>query len=233
LTFINTYPITTYLLYLSLILGLIPIVLSVFSPKKTKNLRIVTIYLFTALFTDLFLNPISRVYFNSPFFAAKVFTVIEFVLISIYLFPLIQLKIKKSIFLVFSSLFFITIFIENILINNENFDSFSTGVSALIVLIYSIIYLFSKISFDSNPDSFKIDATFLIVSSMIIYFSGTFFIYILTKNNFLDKDFRSSYSLINALVLTSRNIIIVFAYFKSLRPIFNQNTYLSSTKYSI
>jgi hypothetical protein len=233
LSLINTYPITTYLLYLSLLLGFIPIVISVLFPKKTKNLRVISIYLFTALFTDLFLNPISKVYFNSPFIASKIFTVIEFALVSLYLFPLIQLKTKKSIFITFSSLFVVTIFTENILIKNQSFDSFSTGVSALIVLIYSIIYLFSKVSFDTNPESFKLDKTFLIVSSILIYFSGTFFIYILIKNNYLYEDFRSSYSLINALVLTTRNLIIVFAFFKSLKPSLNQKTYISSTKYSI
>lgn len=233
MTLINTYPINTYLLYLSLLLGFIPVLLAFFFPKKTKNLRLISIYLFAALFTDLFLNPISEVYFNSQFVASKIFTVIEFLLVSLFLFPLIQLKLKKLIFIVFSSLFIVTIFTENILINNQDFDSVSTGVSALIVLIYSIIYLFSKLSFDLSPESFKIDATFLIVSSILIYFSGTFFIYILTKNNYLDEDFRSSYSLINALVLTSRNLIIVFAFFKSLKPSFNQSTYITPTKYSI
>lgn len=231
---INTHPIITYLLYLSLLLGFIPILISIFFPKKTRNLRIISLYLFAGLFTDLFLNPISKIYFNSPFFASKIFTATEFVLVSLFLYPLIQLKLKKIIFLAFSFLFFLTLFTENVLINNQNFDSVSTGVSALLVLIYSITYLFSKVSYESNQESFKIDSTFLIISSIIIYFSGTFFIYILTKNNFIDQDFRSSYSLINALVLTSRNLILVFAFLKNLKASFNQNTYTSpSTKYSI
>jgi hypothetical protein len=208
--------------------------MSIFFSKKTRNLRLISIYLFAGLFTDLFLNPISKIYFNSPFFASKIFTATEFVLVSLYLFPLIQLKPKKILFLGFSSIFFLTVFTENVLNNNQNFDSISTGVSALLVLIYSIIYLFSKVSYESNQESFKIDSTFLIVSSLIIYFSGTFFIYILTKNNFIDQEFRSSYSLINALVLTSRNLILVFAFLKNLKASFNQNTYTSpSTKFSI
>ena len=208
--------------------------MSIFFSKKTRNLRLISIYLFAGLFTDLFLNPISKIYFNSPFFASKIFTATEFVLVSLYLFPLIQLKPKKILFLGFSSIFFLTVFTENVLNNNQNFDSISTGVSALLVLIYSIIYLFSKVSYESNQESFKIDSTFLIVSSLIIYFSGTFFIYILTKNNFIDQEFRSSYSLINALVLTSRNLILVFAFLKNLKASFNQHTYTSpSTKFSI
>ena len=197
-------------------MGFIPIVISFFFPKKTKPLRLIAIYLFITFSTDLFLNPISKVYFNSPFFAAKIFTALEFGLVSVYLFPLIKLKIKNIIFLIFSSLFTVT-----------------TGVSALLLLILSIIYLFSTVSYNSNLEVFKIDASFLIVSSIIIYFSGTFFIYILTKNNFLDENFRTSYSLINALILISRNLIIVVAFLKCLKPSFNQNSFLSSTKYSI
>lgn len=214
-------------------MGFVPIVISVFFPNKTRCLRLIAIYLFVTFFTDLFLNPISKVYFNSPFFASKIFTAVEFVLVSSYLFPLIELKTKKIIFLLFSSIFTITVFTENVLINNQSFDSISTGVSALLLLILSIIHLFARVSYNSNLEAFKIDASFLIVSSIIIYFSGTFFIYILSKNNFFDDNFRTSYSLINALVLISRNLIIVVAFLKSLKPSFNQNSYLSSTKYSI
>lgn len=225
--------ITTYLLYLSLFLGFVPIVISVFYQKKTRSLRIISFYLLITLLTDLFLNPISKIYFNSPFVGAKIFTAVEFGLVSLYLYPLIQLKIKKSIFILFSSIFVITIITENILIDNQNFDSVSTGVSALLILILSILYLFSRVSYNPNLEIFKIDSPFLIISSIIIYFSGTFFIYILTKNNFLDENFRISYSLINALVLIIRNLIIVVVFLKNLKPSFNQNTFLSSTKYSI
>lgn len=225
--------ITTYLLYLSLFLGFVPIVISVFYQKKTRSLRIISFYLLITLFTDLFLNPISKIYFNSPFVGAKIFTAVEFGLVSLYLYPLIQLKIKKSIFILFSSIFVITIITENILIDNQNFDSVSTGVSALLILILSILYLFSRVSYNPNLEIFKIDSPFLIISSIIIYFSGTFFIYILTKNNFFDENFRISYSLINALVLIIRNLIIVVVFLKNLKPSFNQNTFLSSTKYSI
>lgn len=225
--------ITTYLLYLSLFLGFVPIVISVFYQKKTRSLRIISFYLLITLLTDLFLNPISKIYFNSPFVGAKIFTAVEFGLVSLYLYPLIQLKIKKSIFILFSSIFVITILTENILIDNQNFDSVSTGVSALLILILSILYLFSRVSYNPNLEIFKIDSPFLIISSIIIYFSGTFFIYILTKNNFLDENFRISYSLINALVLIIRNLIIVVVFLKNLKPSFNQNTFLSSTKYSI
>lgn len=214
-------------------MGFIPIVISVFIYKKTRDLSLITIYLLGELLTDLLLNPISKVYLNSPFIASKFFTVFEFILVSLYLFPLIPIKIKKSIFILFSSIFAITLFTENFLIDNQSFDSISTGVSSLLILILSIFYLFSRVTYNSNPESVKIDSSFLIVSSFILYFSGTFFIYILSKNNFLDDNFRSSYSLINGLVLVSRNLIIVIAFLKCLNTPFNKGTYLSSSKLSI
>ena len=185
------------------------------------------------MFTDLILNPISKVFFSSPFVASKLFTVIEFFLVSLYLFPLIQLKIKKSIYIVFISLFAITLFTENILIHNQSFDSISTGVSALLILIFSMIYLFSRMNYSSNPSNFKIDGSFLVVSSIIIYFSGTFFIYILSKNNFFDENFRSSYSLINALVLITRNLIILSAFITEVNPYFKKDRFSQTSKYSI
>ena len=87
--------------------------------------------------------------------AFKFFTVIEFFLVSLYLFPIIQLRIRNTIFIVFTSLFSITLLTENILIQNQGFDSISTGVSALSILIFSLTYLFSRINYNSNPENFK------------------------------------------------------------------------------
>jgi len=205
----------------------------VFYPRKLKSLRLIAIYLLAAFFTDLILNPISKVFFNSPFIAFKFFTAIEFFLVSLYLFPLIQLRIRNTIFIAFTSLFVVTLFTENILIQNQSFDSISTGVSALSILIFSITYLFSRVNYNSNPENFKIDGSFLVVSSIIIYFSGTFFIYILSKNNYFDENFRLSYSLINALVLITRNIIILSAFITELRPHWKKDNFTHTTKYSI
>ena len=184
-------------------------------------------------FTDLILNPISEVFFNSLFIAFKFFTVIEFFLVSFYLFHLIKSRNRKTIFISFTSLFSITLFTENILIQNQNFDSISTGVSALLILVFSLIYLFSKVNYNSNPENFKIDGAFLVVSSIIIYFSGTFFIYILSKNNYFDENFRSLYSLINATVLITRNLIILAAFISELRLYWKKDTFINTTKYSI
>lgn len=103
----------------------------------------------------------------------------------------------------------------------------------MLILIFSIIYLFSKVNYNSNPENFKIDGSFLVVSSIIIYFSGTFFIYILSKNNYFDENFRSLYSLINALVLITRNLIIITAFITEIKPHFKKNSFPHTTKYSI
>jgi len=103
----------------------------------------------------------------------------------------------------------------------------------LLILIFSLIYLFSKVNYNSNPENFKIDGAFLVVSSIIIYFSGTFFIYILSKNNYFDENFRSLYSLINALVLITRNLIILTAFITELKPYFKKNTLTHNSKFSI
>lgn len=204
-----------------------------FFQRKLAELKLITFYLFAAIFTDLFLNPISKVFFNSPFLASKIFTFFEFTLVSIYLFPLIKLKVRNKFFAISSLLFVATIFTENILEKNQNFDSISTGVSALIILIYSIMHLFSRVNENTNYTSFKIDASFLTTSSFIFYFSGTFFIYILSKNYFLDNNFQYSYSLINALVLIIRNFIICISFLMSLKISFRKNNTFTHSEISI
>jgi hypothetical protein len=176
---------------------------------------LIAVYLFLGIFIDLFVSPFFLLVFKSPFLGAHLFTLIEFLLLSIYLFIHIYTE-KKILLFGLGSFLFLSLFIyENFIITQKNFDSISTGISALIILIYSIYYLFHKINTPTGLINF--DLSFLIIVSFIIYFSGTFFIYILSKNNLVDTNFQQSYILINTLILVLRNLIISFAFLQKIR----------------
>jgi hypothetical protein len=122
---------------------------------------------------------------------------------------------KKILFGIGSIIFLFFFSYENFIIIQKNFDSISTGISGLIILIYCVYYLFQKISQPNGLIDF--DHNFFIIVSFIIYFAGTFFIYILSKNNFLDQKFQNSYILINSLILVTRNLLISFAFLLKIK----------------
>jgi len=213
-----------------MLIGIFPVSFYFFYKGKLRNYSVIIIYLLLGIFIDLVLSPLLERIFNSPFLGVKIFTLFEFGLISYFIFSNLNSKIKNGLFAICSSFFLIAFFYENILSSQQNFNSISTGISALIILLYSIHFLFHKINSNEN---ISLDNNFTLIVSFVIYFAGTFFIYILTKNNFFDKNFQHLYSLINSVVLMLRNILISVAFIQSVYEKKNTSRHITSLKYEI
>lgn len=210
LTFINNY-----LPYLSVFLSFIPVILYFIYKDKLKSGRLIVIYLISGVVVDLFISPLFLLLFQSPFLGAHLFTLIEFSIISIFLFYNTSTTNKKIVFFIGTFFFICTFSYENFIITQKSFDSISTGISTLIILIYSIYFLYNKANSPNGLINF--DLSFLVIVSFVIYFSGTFFIYILSKNNLIDIKFQQSYIIINSLILALRNIIISFSFIQKVK----------------
>ena len=207
-----------------------PPLVYLFNRQKVKKYAIISYYLLFSVFTDLFLTPTIDVLFKTPFGGARIFSIVEFSLLSFFIFRNTISNIKAKLFLFGSITFLLATLYENFIATYNNFDSITTGISALIILIYSIFYLFQIIS---SPNGIpKLDAGFTIIIAFIIYFAGTFFIYILSKNNFIDKSFQQSYTLINSSILLLRNIIITTAFLQSAKQENFNHSQLSRIKIS-
>lgn len=174
-------------------------------------------YLAFSILTDLIITPALGYLFNNYFLGPKIFTLTEFSILSYFLY---SVYLNKS----FSKLYFALIFIfigsiiaENLLSEFNSFDSVSTGVSSLILLFLCILTLYHR-NFNTSQ-KIKFDSAFLFVSAFIIYFSGTFFLYILSKNYFVFDSFKTIYNNINSTILLLRNSIIVVATIYPIRDI--------------
>ena len=94
--------------------------------------------------------------------------------------------------------------------SEESFDSVPTAISAILIIGFCIIYLFEKLK---NPDTLFLYRTpdFWIVVGLIIYFSGTFFVYIFSRNYFNNPEFERVFIIINTAFTTFRNLIFAAA----------------------
>ncbi|HVZ96474.1 MAG TPA: hypothetical protein VG847_06340 [Chitinophagaceae bacterium] len=92
----------------------------------------------------------------------------------------------------------------------NEFDSFSMGLEAIIILILCIYYLVVSIGKSYNLSIYS-TTNFWIIISFLIYLAGTFFLYIMAENMQMDKHFRVLYIIINAVFNILKNVLLSIA----------------------
>lgn len=170
-------------------------VLILFQKNKTIPLSVLAFYFFYSIASDLFIHRLSLKYLNSEFYSYRIFTVIEFLcLATIVYYSLILVRLKKI--LLFSAILFFLSLVIDILTNSiDNFDSLPTGVESILILFYCILILYEQITTGKPLFSFAVLFSF----SMILFFSGTFFLFIMSQNNFENEEFSVLYDYIVAI----------------------------------
>jgi len=178
---------------------------------KSKNIsfKILTFYLLYCLVSDIFLSKLSIKLFNSEIYSYRLFTLIEFFSLEFLLYFSIQnIKFKRIIW-VFNIIFIVLLVIELMSNSFKEFDSIPTGVECILILATSILLIYERLL---NPKIDKLfDATVIIAFGLIIFFAGTFFIFILSQKNFNDNSFLTSYGFIVAFFNIIKNIFITIA----------------------
>lgn len=208
-------PIEHFLINIASYSGIIPISLFFFQKRKKTGLFFILIYLIASILTDILFYPIILLITKNEFLAYRIFTVIEYLLISSYLHYIIKSISFKKLILILSIGFILFSLFDLINSKSNSFDSSPTGVACILILFYSIFYLFEKIN---KPDSLFLYSTpdFWIVVALIIFFSGTFFIYIFSQTNYNDPTFKSTFTLINASFSLLKNLMFSIAFL--IRP---------------
>ncbi len=155
---------------------------------------LLAIYLFYSILTDLVLNKLSLKYFQSEIYSYRLFTIIEFFLLSIYLFKEL-ISSNYRTFIKISSLIFSLFVIFDIATGTLNeFDSIPTGVESILILSSSVLLLYERII--KNED-YNVSSIWISIG-LVLFFSGTFFLFILSESNFNNSGFSKTYSYILA-----------------------------------
>jgi hypothetical protein len=194
----------------------------VFFLKQKKNTPIffICIYLFFCLLADYLINPIFESLFKNYNLGIRIFTIFEYTLCSIFFYKTLEkIKLKKIIIIV-SPIFLIYSFIDFYFSNKTSFDSIPTGLSASLVLFYSMSFLFEKINKPKISLLYNTQS-FWITVGMIIYFSGTFFLFIFSQNIFENPEFRIMFDYLILTFSIIRNLFFAIAF---LLPPEKENT---------
>jgi len=118
--------------------------------------------------------------------------------------------------------FIIFYFIDLTFINKgQGFDSVAMGIECILVLFLCSSYLFLILRKSNNLFIYS-TFEFWIVITFLIYFSGTFFLYILAESMRDNLAFRGQYFIINIAFNLLKNVLLSIALTKKLSDTVNQ-----------
>ena len=207
------------------VLGLVPIVLFFFSKRKEAGFFYLLTYLIYSLLSDTFINPVVSHTFHKPYLGFRIFTIVEYCLLTVLLYKNIKSQGFKKVMLFISIIFVLYAFFDIFQGNSDSFDSYPSGLECILLIAYCIYFLFEKIN---EPDSLFLynTPTFWVVVGLILYFSGTFFLYIYSQNNVGNESFQMTYKFVNSGFNILKLLLISVAFlvkppkesFKLLKP---------------
>ena len=160
-----------------------------------------------------------KVFHISNFYLYASFTVVEYSLLTLFLYRSIQDNRQRIIPIIGSLVFFTTVVANIIRYQSSSFafDSLSASVEDILIIIYSILFLYGQIK---DPEVLFVYQTkkFWVVVAFFIYFSSTLFLF-LYADKFTKKE-HNNYWYINNIFDIIKNILfcIAFVMKKSKKP---------------
>ncbi len=96
-----------------------------------------------------------------------------------------------------------------------SFDSFTSGIESIIIIIFCIYYLYLQLK---NSTDLLIYSTFnfWIIITFFIYFTGTFFLYIMMEKMESNVPFHKLYFIINISFNILKNVLLSVAMFMKI-----------------
>lgn len=150
------------------------------------------------------------------------FTIVEYSFFCYFIYLVLPKSLVKKIVPFIWALFVLPALIDIIYFNQHNeFDSFASGIESIVILIFCIYYLFYQIK-GSNSLLIYSTFNFWVVIAFLIYFSGTFFLYLLTNRMVYNASFQKSYFIINISFNILKNVLLCVAMTMKLNDTVNQ-----------
>lgn len=140
------------------------------------------------------------------------FTIVEYTLFCCFIFLILTTKNPIRNILPFIWGAFIVFALFDLIYINKGvgFDSFTSGIESIIVMLLCIYYLFIQIKGTNNLMIYS-TFNFWMVIAFFIYFAGTFFLYILAESMRNNISFRRQYFIINISFNILKNILLCVA----------------------
>ena len=221
----NITTILKSLLYTGIFSTLLPLVFFLLFKRNGKkdSLRVILFYILYCIVNEgmsFYLQNIQSPNFRYLLYA---FTIVEYSFFCYFIYySFSKRKMKKAIIFIWMG-FLLFALIDLFYVNKgKGFDSFTSGIESIIILLLCAYYLFSQIR---GSNSLLIYSTFefWVVITFLIYFSGTFFLYLMADKMRKNLNFRELYFIINISFNILKNILLSVAMTMRLNSIDKQS----------
>ncbi len=176
---------------------------------NTKDKGIFFYYLFS-VFILIILGFSFRYIFKSTeiyFILIRIYNLVEYCFLAYYFSLFVHNKAVKN-FLLLSPLLFGSFCIYNfITATKAEIPFLPVTIEYLTLLAFIIFFLFEEMQRTNNEPIYQ-KAVFWISVAFILNFSGNFFLFLYSKNNFNDLVFQKNYTIIYSTVTVVKNIIL-------------------------
>jgi len=194
-----------------LIFEILPVVFYVSFLKRNKHegLQVIFIYCLVSFAMEFVAPLLKNVFGIDNFYLYASFTIIEYTLLTIFLYRSIK-DLRLKYVPIIGSVAFLGMVVASFVHNrSSSFDTTSASGENVLIIIYSILFLYSQIK---NPSIFFVyySKKFWVVIAFFIYFSATLFLFIYA-GNFNDQDHRN-YWYINNIFDIIKNLFFCIAF---------------------
>lgn len=159
--------------------------------------------------------------FGSPntVYLFLLFTIVEYSFFCYFIYLILPPSlIKKNVPLIWIG-FLLFAFIDYAFFSKaQEFDSIASGIESIIVLMLCIYYLFSQMKGVNNLLVYS-TFNFWAVIAFLIYFSGTFFLYLMTERMMHNVSFQKQYFVINISFNILKNLLLCVAMIMRLNTV--------------
>jgi hypothetical protein len=177
--------------------------------RLNTGLRILVFYVFLSALVDLMSYIIIYYFKHSNAGLFRAYTLIEFTLLTLYFRTLFNRKSVQLFFLIAVLVFgLIDIICTQFLQPGDAFDSYASAIEGLFMLSFSLCY-FYKVFTEVVIVKLEKDASFWIVSAILIYFAGNLFLFLCSDNTLASmQEYFLKYWSIDFILNTIFNILL-------------------------
>jgi hypothetical protein len=191
--------------------------------RRESNVRVILFYIIYCILNEaisFYLQVV--VHTREVTILFPIFTVVEFTFFSVFLFTIFSEKKTRWAILSVWAAFMLFAFIDYfVLSKSQEFDSFTSGIESIVIILLCIYYLYRQLKGSTN---FTIYSTFnfWVVITFLIYFCGTFFLYLFAESMRESPTFQIQYFVINTSFNILKNVLLCLAMTMRLNSTVNQ-----------
>jgi hypothetical protein len=188
------------------------------SKTKRKELWPIFVYIIYSFASIAFLNQAIISISGRQFLAYRIVTIFELIFLSYYLSLILKANQAKKLLGFLTLIFIGTAIFDLTKSNSQTFDSIPTVLECLIIILFSVLFFYEQLKSTeaifiySNPN-------FLIVVGLILFFSGSFFVFIYAQNYWGSAEFTKTFQLLTAFLSLIENIFFLIAFIIAKKPV--------------